>query len=149
MRRLPNSLTVTSMLRRSLFGATKTRSIIRGESKPRKIRSSLLNVMSMTFDSGSLNAECEAGSTICTSSGGRNCVVSMKNVSRRNATSTIGVMSILTETLAFFILGIGVILSGLLCPGGQCLHHVVAGFVDHIGEIVHLVDEKVVRNDSH
>jgi len=59
----------------------------------------------MTSDSGSLNCEFEDKNSIYTSSGGLNCVVNMKNVSRRNATSTRGVMSILMPALWTLILG--------------------------------------------
>lgn len=44
------------------------------------IRLSLVNEMVITSDSGSLIAEWENGSTTSVSSGGRNVVVSMKNV---------------------------------------------------------------------
>ena len=61
----------------------------------------------ITSDSGSLNSEWEDGNTIVTSSCGLNCVVSMKKVSSRKATSTSGVMSILTPCRCGLNFGIG------------------------------------------
>src|SRR5262245_27863674 len=104
--------------------------------------------MIMTSDSGSLNAECELGSSICTLSGGLNCVVSMKNVSRRKATSTMGVMSILMPTRGFFFTGIWFHLEmrceRLFVSQSQRLDNGVAGFIDHVGEAVDLVGEEIV-----
>ena len=61
-----------------------------------KMRPSVAMLRIMTSDSGSLKSECEDGRVIVTSSAGLNWVVSMKNVSSRNATSTSGVMSMRT-----------------------------------------------------
>jgi hypothetical protein len=71
------------------------------------IRPSLLNVSVMTLDSGSLISEFDWGSVICTSSGGLNWVVNIKNVNSKNATSTSGVISILIPALRGLNFGMG------------------------------------------
>src|SRR5258706_6589031 len=146
--RLARSFVDTSTLVRSLFSSPKIFPIIFGESKPRNIRSSLAIEISMTLDSGNLIAECDEGSDISTSSGGRNWVVSIKNVSSRNASSTIGVMSTRTDILAFLIFGIREPFRSYLFFGRKRLDDVVARFIDHIGEVIHLVHEKVIGNDT-
>src|ERR1043166_164205 len=83
---------------------------------------------------------------ICTSSGGRNVVVSMKNVSNRKATSTKGVLSIATPNLRFLILGIGRPFH-LFRTGCQRLNYLVAGLINHIGEIIDLIDEEIIGDN--
>src|SRR5437867_8612910 len=57
----------------------------------------------MMSDSGDLASEFDSGSVILSFSGGLNCVVHMKKMRSRNATSTIGVMSMLMPIRRFFL----------------------------------------------
>ena len=57
----------------------------------------------MISDSGDFASEEDLGRSILSFSGGWNCVVVMKNISNRNATSNMGVMSMLTPMGRFFL----------------------------------------------
>src|SRR5688572_1720332 len=106
----------------------------------------------MMFDSGFLNSEADAGSVIFSFSGGWNCVVVMKKMRSRNATSTSGVMSIAMPTR----LGLRILLMALpRGPGGlvrgprrQVLHGLERRLVDHVREVVDLGREDVVGDDA-
>ena len=67
---------------------------------------SLPTLIVKMLDSGNLLSECEAGKLTETTSGGLNCVVSIKNVSNKKATSTIGVISSTKPTRLDFTFGI-------------------------------------------
>src|SRR5437899_3109955 len=101
----------------------------------------------MMSDSGDLASEFESGKVILSFSGGLNCVVHMKKMRSRNATSTIGVMSIEIPMRRFF-LSIASWLLPLVARCRQELNGLVRGLVHHVVEVVHSRDEHVVRHDS-
>src|SRR5437867_2803564 len=107
----------------------------------------LVTAIVMMSDSGDLASELDSGSVILSFSGGLNCVVHMKKMSSRNATSTIGVMSIAIPMRRFF-LSIARPLSLLAGRGGEQLHGLVRGFVHHVVEAVDAGHEHVVRHDA-
>src|SRR5215471_13235950 len=63
----------------------------------------LVTAMVMTSDSGDFASELDFGRSILSFSGGWNWVVVMKKISSRNATSTMGVMSIAMPMRRFFL----------------------------------------------
>src|SRR5438105_5545083 len=101
----------------------------------------------MMSDSGDLASEFDSGSVILSFSGGLNCVVHMKKISSRNATSTIGVMSMAMPMRRFF-LSIDPLLAPLAGGGGQQLNGLVRRFIHHVVEVVHARHEHVVGDDA-
>ena len=62
-----------------------------------------VTAMVMMSDSGDFASELDSGRVILSFSGGLNCVVHMKKMRSRKATSTIGVMSIEMPMRRFFL----------------------------------------------
>src|SRR5688572_2843644 len=109
------------------------------------MRPSRVTFAVMMCVSGFLNSEADAGSVICSFSGGWNCVVVMKKMSSRNATSTSGVMSIAIPIRLLLILPT----CRLLRARREVLHRLERRLVDHVAEVVHLGREHVVEDDAH
>src|SRR6476660_2812867 len=113
------------------------------------MRPSFIREMVMMSLSGALRSEDDFGRSILSRSGGWNCVVVMKKMSSRKATSTMGVMS--TETPMRLIFLSMASPSPRLALGrsarGEELDGFERRFVDHVVEAVHLGGEHVVGHD--
>src|SRR5947208_4101701 len=101
----------------------------------------------MMSDSGDLASELDSGSVILSFSGGLDWVVHMKKMSSRNATSTIGVMSMAMPMRRFFLS----IVQLLTLLGGrrrEQLDRLVRSLVHHVVEVVDPRHEHVVGDDA-
>src|SRR2546426_4021577 len=107
-----------------------------------------VTAMVMMSDSGDFASELDSGRVILSFSGGLNWVVHMKKISSRNATSTIGVMSIEIPMRRFFLSIAGSPLE-LLLRGRrrQELDGLVRSLVHHVVEVVDPGHEHVVGHD--
>src|SRR5437899_4598874 len=108
----------------------------------------LVTAMVMISDSGDLASELDLGRSIRSRSGGWNWVVVMKKIRSRNATSTMGVMSMLIPMRLFFL---STSASPLLPVRGRRreeLEHLVRSLVHHVVEVVHARHEHVVHDDA-
>src|SRR5262245_605871 len=113
---------------------------------------SFVTAIVMMSDSGDFASELDFGRSIRSLSGGWNWVVVMKKIRSRNATSTMGVMSMLTPILRFFLSMVSLRFRSrlLLVRGGgrEQLQHLVRRLVHHVVEVVHARHEHVVHDDA-
>src|SRR5262245_26750986 len=109
----------------------------------------LVTEIVMICDSGDLASELDSGSVILSFSGGFICVVVMKKISSRKATSTVSVMSMAMpiRRFCFSIAGFLLRLPVVGGRGGEQLDRLVRRLVHHVVEVVDAGHEHVVGDD--